>query len=96
MSTLRDLREMPSRPGSKPPSNGMDSVSRGYVFVKSDSDGLVPTPHCIHHGAMACVGKGIWRGIVCGCGAWWEPTTPREASVHENPRGATPLTRCQD
>ncbi len=59
-----------------PSLNGMDSVSRGFVFLKADSRGTRPTPRCLHHGAMLLVGKGIWRGIEWGCGAWWGPTTP--------------------
>lgn len=68
---LRDLSAMPARSAS-PPMNGMDSVSRGFVFLRADSQGLSPTPHCVHHGAMLQVGPGIWRGVECGCGAWWE------------------------
>jgi hypothetical protein len=45
---LRDLREMPAR---NPPKNGMDSVTRGYVFLKEWSPGLW-TPACVHFGAM--------------------------------------------
>ncbi len=66
---LRDLRDMPSQSGNAP-TNGMDSVSRGFVFLKSDSPAIAPTPHCVHHGAMLQVGPGIWRGAECGCGAW--------------------------
>lgn len=64
---LRDLRELPSK---NPPRNGMDSVSRGYVFLKEWSPGH-RTPACIHHGAMLRVADEIWRSPECGCGAWW-------------------------
>ena len=50
---LRDLREMPSR---SPPRNGMDSVSRGYVYLKEWSPGRW-TPACIHHGSMLRVAE---------------------------------------
>ena len=50
----------------------MAGVSRGLVFLQSDTPATEPTPHCVHHGEMLKVGKGIWRGIECGCGAWWE------------------------
>ncbi len=69
---LRDLREMPAK---NPPRNGMDSVSRGYVFLKEWFPGCV-TPACIHHGAMNCVGPDVWRQLSgeCHCGAWWTTT----------------------
>ena len=67
LPTLRDMKDMQSK---NPPKNGMDSVSRGHVFLKADNPGVRPTPHCIHHGAMLNVGLGMWRGVECGCGAW--------------------------
>ena len=64
---LRDLGELPSK---NPPRNGMDSVSRGYVFLKEWFPGGI-TPACIHPGAKLRVADGIWRSPECGCGAWW-------------------------
>ena len=69
---LRDLRELPSK---NPPRNGMDSVSRGYVFLKEWSPGY-RTPACLHHGAMLRVADEIWRSPECGCGAWWTASGP--------------------
>ncbi len=68
---LRDLREMPAK---NPPRNGMDSVTRGNVFLKEWSPGCI-TPACIHHGAMLRVSDEIWRSPECGCGAWWTYVT---------------------
>ena len=65
---LRDLKEMPLRPGASPPANGMDSVSHGLVRVEHLPFG--DYPYCIHFGAMLKVGPGIWRGAECHCGAW--------------------------
>jgi hypothetical protein len=67
---LRGLGDMPLRARSKPPTNGMDSVSRGLVFLKSDSPGTSETPHCVHHGAMLQVGPVIRRGIECLSALW--------------------------
>ena len=71
---LRDLRKMPAK---NPPRNGMDSVTRGYVFLKQWPHGLW-TPACIHFGAMNQVGPDVWRQLSgdCHCGAWWVATGP--------------------
>ena len=71
---LRDLRDLPSK---NPPKNGMDSVSRGYVFLKEWSPGF-RTPACVHFGAMNQVGLNVWRQLSgdCHCGAWWVATGP--------------------
>ena len=71
---LRDLRDLPSK---NPPKNGMDSVSRGYVFLKEWAPGLW-TPACVHFGAMNHVGPNVWRQLSgdCHCGAWWVATGP--------------------
>lgn len=70
VKTIRDMKDMPSR--GPPPTNGMDSVSKGFIFLKADSSNVPQTPHCIHFGAMCNVGPGMWRQVSgnCGCGAW--------------------------
>lgn len=72
---LRDLREMPAR---NPPRNGMDSVTRGLVFLKEWSPGY-RTPACVHFGAMNQVALNVWRQLSgdCHCGAWWVATGPK-------------------
>ena len=78
MSALIDLADMPAKPGSKPPTNGLHSVSTGVVFFGQNnhqrSARTVDTVTCVNHGATLCtasIGGGkIWRCPTCNEGAF--------------------------
>ena len=74
---LRDLRDLQSK---NPPRNGMDSVTRGDVFLKEWFPGCI-TSACVHFGAMNQVGPNVWRQLSgdCHCGAWWVSADPEVA-----------------
>lgn len=67
---LFDLAKMPSE---NPPRNGMDSVSRGIVFLMETEHGTFP--YCRGSGhtgdsALLRVGEKVWRCIEDNEGAW--------------------------
>ena len=64
-----DLQDAPGFDSQRSPSNGRDSVSQGFVFVKTYPFGNYP--HCRKHGAMLKVDAvGTWRCPTCHVGCW--------------------------
>lgn len=70
--------DLKDKPAEHPPKNGMDSVSRGVVFLMQTPCGTFP--YCRGNGhvgdsAMNQVGHEIWRCLEDneGCWAWSEP-----------------------
>ncbi len=68
MLPIIDIKDMP---GYNPAvTDGVDSVSRGFVFLRQSEYCANDTlyPHCKIHGAMLRVSKdGIWRCGEFGC-----------------------------